>query len=317
MASSSTATADTARRGGTVPVSGPSRPRRRQRSPWVPWAYLLPALAVYAAFLLYPLVRSAQLSLYEWDGLTLGTFVGFQNYAEVLTNPDLRGSFGHTLVLIGFYAVLPVLLGLPLAGLLTRAKVRGLAFFRTVVFLPQVVAMVVVAVAWRRIYDPDGPLNDVLRAVGLDSLARGWLGDYTLALPAVGLIGTWVQLGLVTVLLMAGMSRIPTERYEAARLDGAGPVREFFAVTLPAVRGEVAVALTLTIIAALKTFDLIYVTTAGGPGNSTAVPSYEVYRRAFKLGEVGSAAAVAIVLTVLIFAISLVVNRIADDREEK
>ncbi|HEX7746102.1 MAG TPA: sugar ABC transporter permease [Micromonosporaceae bacterium] len=282
----------------------------------MPWAYLLPAFAVYAAFLLYPLVRSAQLSLYEWDGLTLGTFVGFQNYAEVLTNPDLRGSFGHTLVLIGFYAVLPVLLGLPLAGLLTRAKARGLAFFRTVVFLPQVVAMVVVAVAWRRIYDPDGPLNDVLRAVGLDSLARGWLGDYTLALPAVGLIGTWVQLGLVTVLLMAGMSRIPTERYEAARLDGAGPVREFFAVTLPAVRGEVAVALTLTIIAALKTFDLIYVTTAGGPGNSTAVPSYEVYRRAFKLGEVGSAAAVAIVLTVLIFAISLVVNRIAD-REEK
>lgn len=312
MPSSSPATADTARRGGTVQVAGPSRPRGRRRSGWLPLAYLFPAFAVYAAFLLYPLVRAVQLSLYEWDGLTLGTFVGFQNYAEVLTDPDLRGSFGHTLVLIGFYAVLPVLLGLPLAGLLTRAKVRGLAFFRTVVFVPQVVAMVVVAVAWRRIYAPDGPLNGALRAVGLDGLARGWLGDYALALPAVGLIGTWVQLGLVTVLLMAGMSRIPTERYEAARLDGAGPVREFLAVTLPAVRGEIAVALTLTIIAALKTFDLIYVTTSGGPGNSTAVPSYEVYRRAFELGQVGSAAAVAIVLTVLIFAISVVVNRIGD-----
>ncbi|MFC7546505.1 carbohydrate ABC transporter permease [Plantactinospora sp. GCM10030261] len=320
MPSSSTETADTAARGGTVP-SGPSRHHGRgnraqrrpgRRSGWLPLAYLLPAFAVYAAFLLYPLIRSAQFSLYEYDGATLGTFVGLANYADVLGDPDLRASFGHALVLIGFYAVLPVLLGLPLAALLTRAKVRGLAFFRTVVFLPQVVAMVVVAVAWRRIYDPDGPLNGALRAIGLDGLTRGWLGDYTLALPAVGLIGTWVQLGLVTVLLMAGMSRIPSERYEAARLDGASPAREFFAVTLPAVRGEVAVALTLTIIAALKTFDLIYVTTSGGPGNSTSVPSYEVYRRAFELGEVGSATAVAVVLTALIFLISLGVNRIAD-----
>ncbi|SCE67404.1 carbohydrate ABC transporter membrane protein 1, CUT1 family [Micromonospora coriariae] len=309
-------TTDKAQRDGTTATSGPSRPPRRRGARWVPLAYVLPAFAVYAAFLLYPLIRSAQLSMYEWDGLTLGTFVGFQNYAEVLTDPDLRASFGHTLVLIGFYAVLPVVLGLPLAALLTRARVRGMPFFRTVVFLPQIVAMVVVAVAWRRIYDPDGPLNAALHAVGLGGLARGWLGDYTFALPAVGLIGTWVQLGLVTVLLMAGMSRIPGERYEAARLDGAGPIREFLAVTLPAVRGEVAVALTLTIIAALKTFDLIYVTTSGGPGNSTAVPSYEVYRRAFEQGRVGSAAAVAIVLTALIFVISLGVNRIAD-REEK
>ena len=111
------------------------------------------------------------------------------------------------------------------------------------------------------------------------------------------------------------MARVPREQYEAARLDGAGAVREFFALTLPSVRGEIAVALTLTIVAALKTFDLVYVTTAGGPGNSTTVPAYEVFQRAFRTGQVGSATAVAITLTVLIFALNLVINRLVEPRE--
>ncbi len=114
------------------------------------------------------------------------------------------------------------------------------------------------------------------------------------------------------MLLLAGMGRIGGELYEAARLDGAGPVREFFAVTLPSVRGELAVALTLTVIAALRTFDLVYVTTRGGPGTTTTVPSYEVYNRAFQLGQVGSAAAVGVCLTLVIFVIAFIVNRIGD-----
>ncbi len=284
----------------------PGEPRR------IGYLYVLPAFVVYAAFALYPLVRAVQLSLYDWDGLSVGTWVGGANYAEVLTDPDLRAGFVHALVFIGFYAVLPLGIGLVLASILRRAQVRGLGFFRTVVFLPQVIAMVVIAVAWRQIYAPDGPLNAVLDAVGLDALSRGWLGDYTFALPAVGFIGTWFETGLVTVLLLAGMSRIPRELYEAARLDGAGPVREFAAVTLPSVRGEIAVALTLTVIAALKTFDLIYITTKGGPGSSTSVPSYEVYHQAFELGRVGLASTIGVVLTVIIFAISFVVTRIGD-----
>ncbi|GAA1608245.1 sugar ABC transporter permease [Kribbella sancticallisti] len=258
------------------------------------------------------MLRAVQLSFYDWDGLTLGRWIGLGNYREIISDEGLRGAFGHALILMVFFAVIPVCVGLVLASVLNRAKVRGLPFFRTVVFLPQVVAMVVVAVAWRRIYAPDGSLNDLLGALGLDSLQRGWLGDYTLALPAVGFVGTWFETGLVTVLLLAGMSRISGELYEAARLDGAGPVREFFAVTLPSVRGEIAVASTLTVIAALRTFDLVYVTTGGGPGNSTSVPSYEVYHRAFELGRVGSAAAIGVTLTVVILAISLLINRIAD-----
>jgi raffinose/stachyose/melibiose transport system permease protein len=284
----------------------PGEPRR------VAYLYILPAFVVYAAFLLFPIGRAVQLSLYDWDGLSLGRWAGFGNYAAIFSDEDLRAAFVHALVLVVFYSLVPVVIGLALAAILNHAKVRGLGFFRTVVFLPQVIAMVVVAVAWRRVYAPDGTLNAVLDALGLDSLTRGWLGDYTFALPAVGVVGTWFETGLVTVLLLAGMSRVPMELYEAARLDGAGATREFFAVTLPSVRGEIAVALTLTVIAALRTFDLVYVTTKGGPGNSTSVPSYEVYHRAFGLSQIGSAAAVGVTLTVVIFAISFVINRFAD-----
>ncbi|KAA0978641.1 sugar ABC transporter permease [Paeniglutamicibacter gangotriensis] len=293
-------------------TGAPNRTSGRQGRRLTPYLFIAPAFIIYAAFMLYPLARSVHLSLFAWDGLSLATFVGAGNYTEIFADARLRAAFGHALVFIFFYAVLPCGIGLVLAAVLTRAQARGLALFRTLVFLPQVIAMVVVSVAFKQIYAPDGLLNSMLRSIGLDALTRSWLGDYVFSLPAVGLIGSWVSTGLVTVLLLAGMAKIPTELFEAARLDGAGPVREFFAIIVPAVRAELTVALTLTIVASLKTFDLIYMTTSGGPGSSTTVPSYEVYRRAFETGQVGSAAAIGVMLTLIIFLITLAVNRISE-----
>lgn len=279
----------------------------------VGYLYLAPALVVFTAFVLVPLGRAVWLSLYNWDGVTPGTWAGLANYGDVVSDPDLRQAFLHSLILLFFYALLPVGIGLLLAGLLARARVRGLTAMRTILFLPQVIAMVVVAVMWRMIYDPEsGALNEILRAVGLGSLAQSWLGDFDLALPAVGLIGTWVWFGLAMVLLTAGVQKIPQSLYDAARVDGAGVVREFVAVTLPALRGEIEVALTLTTIAALRNFDLIYITTKGGPGHATSVPAFQVYDRAFESGRVGSAAAVGITLTAIIFVISFGINRVAE-----
>lgn len=277
-----------------------------------PYVFILPAFTFYGAFLLYPLVRAAQFSLFSWDTISPAVFVGLQNYVDLAKNEDLRNSFLHAFVLIFFYAILPLVVGLVIAAILNRAKVRGMTFFRTVIFLPQVIAMVVVAVAWSRLYSTDGSINALLDLIGLGSWSRAWLGDYLFALPAVGLIGSWVETGLVTILLLAGMGRIARDQYEAASLDGAGAVRQFFAVTVPSVRGEIAVALTLTIVAALKTFDLIYMTTRGGPGTSTTVPSYQVYYQAFQLGQVGTASAIGIALTILIFGINLLINRASD-----
>jgi raffinose/stachyose/melibiose transport system permease protein len=279
----------------------------------VGYLYLLPALVVFTAFVLVPIARAGYYSLYEWDGVTPATWVGLDNYADVVSDEDLRRAFLHALVMLFFYAVLPVAIGLLLAGLIARARVRGLTLFRTVLFLPYVIAMVVVAVMWRMIYDPEsGALNELLRAVGLGSLAQSWLGDFNLALPAVGFVGTWVWFGLAMVLLTAGVQKIPQSLFDAARVDGAGMVREFFAVTLPALRGEIAVALTLTTIAALRNFDLIYITTKGGPGKATTVPAFQVYDRAFQTGQVGSAAAVGLTLTAIIFVISLGINRFSE-----
>jgi raffinose/stachyose/melibiose transport system permease protein len=196
---------------------------------------------------------------------------------------------------------------------MSRAQLRGAGFFRTVLFLPQVIAMTVVAVAWRDIFAPQGALNDVLRAVGLDGWATAWLGDSSTALSAVGVVGMWVGTGLCVVLFLAGLSKVPRELYEAARLDGAGAVAEFFAVSLPALRGELAVAVTLTIVAALRTFDLVYILTpGGGPGDSTTVPSYEVYRMSFERGRVGTGVTIALLLTAVILLATVLVNKFAE-----
>ena len=291
-------------RGGDPP---PGEPRR------VGYLYLVPAVLIVGAFTLAPLVHSIWLSFFEWDGITAGRWVGLRNYADLLSDPEQRVAFVHALVLIVFYSIIPVTIGLLLAGAVARTRVRGFALFRVVIFLPQVVAMVVVAVMWRMIYDPnEGPLNATLRGLGLDGLAKSWLGDFDVALPAVGLIGTWVMYGLAMVLLTAGVQKIPRSLYDAARVDGAGAVHEFFAVTLPALRGEIAVALTLTTINALRNFDLVYITTKGGPGDSTSVPAYQVYERAFTTGEVGAASAIGLTLAVIIFVLTFAINKVSE-----
>lgn len=271
------------------------------------YLYVLPALVVYGAFLLFPLLHGTWLSLFDWDGLSLGTWAGLANYRALLSNEGAGAAFGHVAVLAVFFALLPVTIGLVLATLLHRARVRALGFFRTVLFLPQVVAMVVVAVAWQRIFAPDGVLNIVLGTPG-----RAWLGDSGTALVAVGVVGTWVQTGLALVLFLGGIAKIPSGLFDAIRLDGAGPVREFVSVVLPALRAEIGVALTLTVIASLRTFDLVYMMTPlGGPGGSTTVPAYEIYHRAFHSGQIGLAAAIGMVITVLAFAITYLITRVA------
>jgi raffinose/stachyose/melibiose transport system permease protein len=306
---------------GALPRSAAARaeraePRVRPRAPGEPrqvaYLYVAPAMLVYAVFAFGPLVYTGWLSFFDWDGVTLGTWIGLDNYERVLSDPAIRASFVHSLELIVFFALLPCALGLMLASVVAHGRVRGVGFFRAVLFLPQTVASVVVAIAFVWVYGPQGPLNEALRAVGLGSVTRSWLGDFQFALPALGLVGTWVMFGLCMVLFLAGIQKIPLSLYEAARVDGAGPVREFFAVTLPGLRSELAVALTLTTIMALRSFDLIYVATNGGPGSTTTVPGVLVYRNAFSNGKVGLAAAVAVVLTLIIFAVAFAITKLVD-----
>ncbi|MGA8487244.1 MAG: sugar ABC transporter permease, partial [Gaiella sp.] len=302
-------------------VSGRRRPRRRGHAPGDPrnigWLYVLPGLAFYVLFTLAPLLHTVYYSLFDWDGLTPKTWVGLANYSEALRDSVLRDSFVHSAILIVYYAVFPVIIGLGLTAALTRSAIRGFRFFRTVLFLPQLIAGVVIAQAWTWIYASEGPLNRFLELIGLGSLARPWLGDFTWALPSIGAIGSWVTFGLCMVLFIAGVQKIPTSLYDAARVDGAGPVREFFAVTLPGLRAEILVAFVLTTINALRSFDIVYNTTAGGPGGSTIVPSMYMYQNAFLYNRVGYAAAISTVLAIAIFLLAALVLRIGDRGEHQ
>ncbi len=272
---------------------------------WKAYLYILPAFAVLALFLMVPFAQSIYLSFFNWNGITAATWAGVDNYANIVTDQVIRASFGHAGLLIVFYAVIPITVGLLLTAIMGRAtRLRGGGFFRTVLFLPQVIASVVVATTWVAIYAPDGLANQIVGG------HKAWLGDFSTALPAVGLIGSWVQIGLCLVLFVSGVGQIPAELYEAARIDGAGLVREFFTVTLPGLLGQISVALTLTVIAALKTFDLVYVTTHGGPGNATSVPSFQAYNLAFNVGRVGSASAIGVVLALLIAIVTAAITRI-------
>jgi raffinose/stachyose/melibiose transport system permease protein len=284
---------------------------RRPPRWWKAYLYVLPAFVVFALFLGGPTLQTLQYSFYRWDGISRATAAGLSNYVAIFQDSELRGAFVHAGVLMLFYAAIPVVLALLLTMVISRAHaLRGMSAFRTVLFLPQVIASVVVATIWVSIYSQNGLLNQLLNAIGLGSLARVWLGDYGTALVAIGFVGTWLNIGLCVVLFVSGVSNIQPELFEAARVDGAGPLQEFFGITLPALRGQIAVALTLTVISALRTFDLVYVTTRGGPGTSTTVPAFEAYNRAFNTGQVGSAAAVAVVLTIVIMIVTALISRL-------
>lgn len=267
----------------------------------VGWLFALPALAVYAVFVLRPLALTAQYSLYRWDGIGPSAWAGWDNYLAVLTDPDLYGAIGHALVLVAFFTAVPLSLGLPAAAVIRRAAVGRSV--RAVLLLPQAVPLVAAGIAWSLLLSSTGAVNRLLAAVGLDGVTRAWLGDSSTALAAVGVIGAWVLLGLCTTLLLAGVDRIDPALYEAARLDGAGFWWEVRAVALPGVRRELAVCATVTTTAALASFDVVYVTTQGGPGNATAVPGLEVFSLAFAQREVGLASALAVVLVVLVLAV--------------
>lgn len=277
--------------------------------------YLSPVLVIYGFVVLYPTAQSAWLSLFNWDGVSAASWAGLSNYTNFLSEPTLRAALTHTLVLIIFYAVLPIVLGLISAALVTARHQRGMGLFRSVIFLPQVLTSVVIAVIWRQIYAPEGALNSALSAVGLDTLTQNWLGSFTLALPALGLVGTWTTFGLCMVLFVSGVQSISLELYDAARVDGAGRVREFFAVTLPGLRGQVAVAATLTVIGALRAFDIIWLTTRGGPGDSTTTPAVYLYERAFIEPDIGAAAAVGVVLAAVCLIIALAILRFSEGTE--
>ncbi|GAA2750401.1 carbohydrate ABC transporter permease [Amnibacterium kyonggiense] len=302
----------------TPPATAAARPERRRstrrrsgRGALVGWLFLLPATVFYIAFVLWPILSTINYSFYDWNGITPATFVGVQNYVALVTQPELLGSIINAFVLIIFFSLIPTALGLVIAATIrgiSGSRLAGIA--RVVLFLPQIIPLVAAGIIWTWLLSTDGLINQLLRGIGLGGITRAWLGDFTTALPAVGVIGAWVLLGLCTLLLLSGMSKLDPSLSEASRLDGAGAVREFLSITVPLLKAEIGVCITVTVIAALASFDIIYIATQGGPGNSTMVPGLQIFYLAFTQREVGLASALAVALMVLVLAVVLPIQRI-------
>lgn len=276
------------------------------------WLFVLPALVMYTVFVLLPLVLSIRYSFFRWNGIGPMTWVGLDNYATVLKDPDLLITIFNAFQLVVFFSFIPVSLGLVVASVMNRVATGRLgSVARTVLFLPQVIPLVAAGIIWGWLLALPGLINQILKAVGLSAITRAWLGDFDWALPSVGFIGIWVLLGFCTVLLWTGMTKLDPALYESARIDGAGWFTEFSKITVPLLRNEIGVCLTVTVIAALAAFDIVYVSTAGGPGNATAVPGIQIYILAFTQQRIGLASALAVMLMVLVLIVILPIQRLS------
>jgi len=273
----------------------------------LPYLYLLPGFAFFGVFILYPAILTFLYSLTDWDGYGQATPAGVTNYVEALAaDPLFWRAITNNLLYVVFFSLLPTGLGLVIASLVGRSRIRGLTTLKVGLFLPQIMPVVVIGIIWRWLLSPlQGPVNVALRSLGLQSLARPWLGDFATALPTVGLIATWVWTGFCVVVFVSGLQKIDPSLFEAAQLDGAGPVVEFFAVTLPGLRYEITVTLLYTVIIALHVFGLVYVTTEGGPGTATLPIGLYTYRNVFTYHRVGYGSAVAVITTLLVLSVAV------------
>jgi raffinose/stachyose/melibiose transport system permease protein len=305
---------------GGAAIAAPPRLRRLPLTRARGLIYVLPAGALYLAFVVFPMLDGLYLSFFSWDGIGPAHYIGTANYRMALSDPLVRAAFLHACELVVFYSLIPVVVGLVVASAATRVHVRGIRAIQAVIFIPVVISPVVAGVSWGWLLAVNGPVNEILTAlaglVGLGPVREPWLASFGLALPSEGVIGTWATLGLCMVLFIGGIQQIPQSLFDAASVDGAGFLRQLRVVTIPGVRDQIAVALTITFIASLRTFDLIYVTTLGGPGHQTYVPSLLIYTEAFESGAAGYACAVAMMLTVVIVVAAFGITRIVEGKSD-
>ena len=273
--------------------------------------YVLPGLVVYAAFVFLPILAAVAVSLTTWDGLSRPIFVGLQNYIDLFSDGNFYISLRNNAELILFYAVLPLIVGIGLAALISVTRQRERLVLRTLLFMPYIMPTAVLGIIWAWLYNPAfGPFNQFLKAIGLGRIALPWLGDFTWVLPAVGMVAVWYFFGFCMVIFLTGMQRIDPQLFDAAKVDGARGWHAFLYITLPSLLPEIRVVLLLTVIASIKSFDLIFTMTRGGPGNATLVPNIYMYQLGFQLNRYGYAAAVAIIGAILIFIVNYAIHRL-------
>jgi multiple sugar transport system permease protein len=267
--------------------------------------FLAPALLILVVFVAWPMLSALRTSFTDASGFGEAEWVGFDNYVQVFTDPDLLNAVVNTLWYSVLFTPTAVLAALGLALALNSPRLPFRGFFRTALFVPFVVSLAVAAYAWTYLIDPQvGLLNHWLSGLGLQ--LGNVLEDPQLAMPAVALVAVWKNFGFYLVIFLAGLQDIPGTLYEAARVDGAGPWRRFTNVTVPLLSNTFAFVLVFAMIAALQAFDQIYVMTGGGPYGNTQTVVMEIYESGFRRLELGFASALSYVLLIATLLLSIV-----------
>lgn len=307
MTDTQTRAAATARRpnakAGPARTSACRRPVRKDRRFGLPW--VLPAMIVSVGVLYYCIGYTGYISTLDWDGASPQPFfIGGDNYTKLVSDPVFWKSIGHTAIFFVVTFGVQVVLGMSFAVIL-HSKVRLAVVYKVLIFVPVVLAPATMAPVFRQIYAPDGALNGVLQTLGLRDFTYAWLADPTAALIIVMSVAIWQSTGIVFVLYYAAMSQIDPDIIEAARLDGAGNLRVIVSIIWPGVRGTTIAIAILTAIGSLKTFDVPFLITQGGPSYATEFLGTQIYRVSVALSQVGYGAALSVVLLVLALAMAI------------
>lgn len=278
---------------------------RAHRPPSVPWVFAAPALTCAIVLYLLPNVSALYYSLTQWDGLTHPSFRGVGNFVDLYHDDGARRALRNTLLLAGVFALAVNVIGLALA-VGTHRVLKSRNFLRALFFAPLVISPLAVSYVWQYMLQPEGPVNAILGGIGLGALEHPWLGDPTTALWVLVIPLVWQFSGFAMVVYLAGLQGIPEELYEASSVDGASALERFRSITLPQLAPSMTVVVALSTIIGLRLFDQVLALTGGGPANATETLATELYQQAFTFTRFGYATALAVVLSALIIAITVV-----------
>lgn len=260
---------------------------------------LFPALLFYLVLVIYPIGRSFYYGFFDWNGLSEPNFIGFKNFTEILTDPVFFLSLKNTLyiVIASVFGQLPI--GLVIAVILSN-KMKGARFFRSAFFMPMIMSTVVVALLWSTILNSQvGIINTILNNIGLSRFAHDWLGDPKYAMFTVSAVIIWQFIGFYMIIFLAALQNIPEEIMEAASIDGAGEVRKLFLITLPMMWDTIMAAVVLCIAGSMRSFDLVFVMTQGGPAHATELMATYMYNKTFSIYRYGYGSAVSLVICLI------------------
>ncbi|MDR1902040.1 MAG: sugar ABC transporter permease [Treponema sp.] len=273
--------------------------------------FLVPALVLYVLFFVYPFFTTVLFSFTDWNGFTTPAFVGIKNYVTILTDAVFQASLVRVFVWVIAALIFKVGFALVIAFVL-RKKMRGIRFFRTIVFIPYIISSAAMCLMFSIMYDKEiGFVNILLRAVGLDGIIRYWLADPKTAFGAVIAIPIYQAIGYFFVILFAAMQDVPEDLYEAGRIDGTNSLQEFFYITLPMIWKTLAVCITLSINGTFQNYDYIFILTYGGPNHASEVPATYMYKALFTRSEYGFGGAAAMVIFVCVLALTIFVRKTA------